>query len=684
MKKAMKPAYYSYYDETQIRHMLTLFTGIQWPLSRTELYALVAPLEWDPKPYYNPPDVVFQLPNGKTAAEPKIWFDDVEAIQVVTLLDIYMESEETTQAKVRLDILVAEMFGEPQRVWEEYGNVNKRWILPTRARLTVSHSPRDFCFSVTSPHKAERDEKIATVTADRFRVAPAADILSILDFFLDLPWPSKKTDVLLQAERLGWQSQGDWVRSKLPVVDPSVRATSVGTNAKTITWSWDDHQQRQILHTELLPELTLDEISVKVTDSFPIDIFNKDPLPPDQTAIINQAEQYVISVVESRLGSVQKRQPEPYRAALWTLPSGSVISVNWAKYCVNLSWKRPLRPVPQPTPAGVFLDWCILHSQISHDFMQNQTEFYAIKNHQISSTEWLQQVRGGLISHEDLSDQARAFYDSYFGLGYLKDWNTAFPDGKPDPYTAAKVMDEYITNAFKMWQAGEDLSGRCDLIVLVAEPVDSQPPHMALGGLPVWPEDKSFSWPLCRCCHRPLRFEARVLDPNAPAGMTRYLLLFMCTDELCPTWEWDGGANAVLVVNETDRLALVEAPDQMAIRRSVCRVWSKNMGAGPFGIPGHAANLQSPYNALREQVSKIKPGEPHLDLGGTLIGSLGGQPEFLQDEEYPSCPNCGKAMSFAAHLEGKSPTREKMNLGGGCGYLFSCPCSPAAAFLWQQ
>ena len=59
---------------------------------------------------------------------------------------------------------------------------------------------------------------------------------------------------------------------------------------------------------------------------------------------------------------------------------------------------------------------------------------------------------------------------------------------------------------------------------------------------------------------------------------------------------------------------------------------------------------------------------------------LGGQPEFLQQPEWPSCPSCHQPMSFYAQLDSIG---DRLTIAD-CGmvYVFVClDCNESKAFI---
>lgn len=67
-----------------------------------------------------------------------------------------------------------------------------------------------------------------------------------------------------------------------------------------------------------------------------------------------------------------------------------------------------------------------------------------------------------------------------------------------------------------------------------------------------------------------------------------------------------------------------------------------------------------------------------------VLGQLGGEPSWIQDDETPDCPVCRQPMAFVAQLEQGHDHRTAANFGGGCAYAFVCEPCREGAFLWQR
>ncbi|SUA50259.1 Uncharacterised protein [Paenibacillus thiaminolyticus] len=75
-----------------------------------------------------------------------------------------------------------------------------------------------------------------------------------------------------------------------------------------------------------------------------------------------------------------------------------------------------------------------------------------------------------------------------------------------------------------------------------------------------------------------------------------------------------------------------------------------------------------------------------LSNGRENLCRIGGMPSWIQDAQYPSCPECRETMAFIAQLDSDLPLAdggEWMWGSGGIGYLFWCDCCKVSGHLWQ-
>ncbi|MBM9624097.1 hypothetical protein [Streptomyces zhihengii] len=75
-----------------------------------------------------------------------------------------------------------------------------------------------------------------------------------------------------------------------------------------------------------------------------------------------------------------------------------------------------------------------------------------------------------------------------------------------------------------------------------------------------------------------------------------------------------------------------------------------------------------------------EPGE-RFGQQREVLGSLGGNPSYLENERVPACPSCAVTMEFVAHLEEGMTYETSMNLGGQLGYVLVCRPCRRGAFL---
>lgn len=187
------------------------------------------------------------------------------------------------------------------------------------------------------------------------------------------------------------------------------------------------------------------------------------------------------------------------------------------------------------------------------------------------------------------------------------------------------------------------------------------------GGIPLVPAE--FSWPECRTCKGPMQFLAQVMpgDPG-PDERPGVLSIFMCQNHpgLCDEWDASAGGNQA-VIFPADGLTPAAVPAGGAtMLGEVCAV--------------RYVTAAEEYEQARADWS-AREGRPLSDV----LGQLGGQPSWVQDDQTPACPQCAGPMSLAVQLEEGHEFHTAINFGGGgCGYGFTCQSCAEAAFLWQR
>ena len=170
-------------------------------------------------------------------------------------------------------------------------------------------------------------------------------------------------------------------------------------------------------------------------------------------------------------------------------------------------------------------------------------------------------------------------------------------------------------------------------------------PVLRTGGVPLVPD--GFAWPLCRECGGAMQFLAHLpLDIGTVA-------VFQCQNDpgMCDDWDAASGGNRAL---------LFTGPLSTAV------------------VPAEGETLLGAVTVLRPRSAEERKEE-------SVLGRLGGEPGWFQNDETPACPSCTTRMTFTLQLEEGYDSSTAANFGGGGrGYVFHCrPCGNAA-FLWQR
>lgn len=208
------------------------------------------------------------------------------------------------------------------------------------------------------------------------------------------------------------------------------------------------------------------------------------------------------------------------------------------------------------------------------------------------------------------------------------------------------------------------------MLVATAAP-DPLEPVTRTGGRPLAPAGL-LTWPSCKKCSGAMQFlsQVRLADVGNPDMGDGLLLVFMCQNDpgVCCEWEAGGGANFACVVPLQKLEPL--APPATGVTEL----------AAVYGARAVVLADEETYDDARARWGKA-PGQRRRDV----LGKLGGNPDWLQGDETPTCNVCGKAMHFVAELEEGPDHKTAMNLGSGMAYVFICtPCDGPAQFLWQQ
>jgi hypothetical protein len=223
-------------------------------------------------------------------------------------------------------------------------------------------------------------------------------------------------------------------------------------------------------------------------------------------------------------------------------------------------------------------------------------------------------------------------------------------------------------------------------LMLDAGPIADDALVTRVGGVPLAPAGTE--WPSCAACAGPMQFLAQVLladagfpgggptGPGGPSGRSAsqaVLALFACQNEpgMCDDWAPDSGGNrALLFPFDSARPLPLPAPAEGADPRVLL--------LGAVRAVGRVHDDEHDYDDASAAWA-ARTGRTE----NQVLGQLGGEPSWLQDDETPDCPGCGRPMPFVVQLQEGPEARTAMNFGSGSAYAFACEPCAAAAFLWQ-
>ncbi len=170
-----------------------------------------------------------------------------------------------------------------------------------------------------------------------------------------------------------------------------------------------------------------------------------------------------------------------------------------------------------------------------------------------------------------------------------------------------------------------------------------------------------------------MQFVAQVLlddlapDEDSELGGTM-LSIFMCQNDpgRCADWDATSGGNQAALFPTDDLSVAIVPEDGVTTLRATCQI-------------DYVTMTEDGYDDAREEWAETS-GRPIEEV----LGQLGGEPEWIQNDETPTCGSCGKPMTFVAQFEEGPDHETSINFGSGCGYAFACGQCRDAAFCWQS
>ncbi len=187
-------------------------------------------------------------------------------------------------------------------------------------------------------------------------------------------------------------------------------------------------------------------------------------------------------------------------------------------------------------------------------------------------------------------------------------------------------------------------------------------PVTRMGGLPLAPAGTA--WPVCATCSGHLQFIAQLVLEEERGTVA----VFMCANDpgLCEEWSATAGGNRAFLFPAGGLIPLSRPNGEAVLELGAVR------GVERVEMPGQDYWDAAPTWAARAGRST-----------GEVLGQLGGNPDWLQNDETPDCPGCEQPMAFTAQLEEGPESRTAPNFGSGSAYVFTCEPCRRAAFGWQ-
>lgn len=209
-------------------------------------------------------------------------------------------------------------------------------------------------------------------------------------------------------------------------------------------------------------------------------------------------------------------------------------------------------------------------------------------------------------------------------------------------------------------------------------------------------------WPQCRQCRHPLRFVLQ-LDLRSPLLLSsayQLAFLFLCEgyeDERgCHTWDAEAGANAIVFASGPSE-ERTPSPANIGFFPERAVDWTDYIPVTEENEDSGFINRES-WEQVEQALETTSDDEDivitvpeHYGAPETLL--IGGDPQWLQSDESPTCPRCSGPLRLLAQIDalidagcGDAESYWLPFGSGGVGYMFICDreCHPSgSAFLWQ-
>jgi Domain of unknown function (DUF1963) len=209
----------------------------------------------------------------------------------------------------------------------------------------------------------------------------------------------------------------------------------------------------------------------------------------------------------------------------------------------------------------------------------------------------------------------------------------------------------------------------------VVTPGDPGPMASKYGGVP-WLRDGE-AWPACPNCKKSMHLVMQLDLATLPAAMrevgdTGLLQFFACTSSK-PLCEVDTEAFFPQSGAKKPKAKLARVVRPEGTCGSPAKAPDLDRAPEPKAITGWTACEDFPQSARETDVEVDDAvGEALYDAceGGD---KLGGWPKWIQDLEYPSCPDCGEEMKSFVYQLTSDAENGCSYCGDGVAYVCQCP-----------
>jgi uncharacterized protein YwqG len=209
----------------------------------------------------------------------------------------------------------------------------------------------------------------------------------------------------------------------------------------------------------------------------------------------------------------------------------------------------------------------------------------------------------------------------------------------------------------------------CALIELIESDKSITEVVTKFGGQPVWIEEPQ--WPISKSTGKPMQFICQiVLDEKLfPNMMGNVAYIFMTDDSdggLSITWEYEAGDNAVIIQKG-------DIPSFISVSNK-----NENHTIEKEYMVTYTYHDDLPF-VSSDDALELSDDEYHNYLSSLKYTKIGGEPSFLQGDEFPEGDGCWKLLCQLE--ESKMPFY--INFACGIAYAFINNKGTEGRFMWQ-